>query len=196
MMKPETNFSTSRVYFQKGDEEGEAIARVLAGDTTAFATLVEKYQSVVYNVALRFVQDRDEAEDVAQSVFVKVYENLGSYDHRLRFFSWLYRISVNESLNHLRQRRPTESVTDQMSTADAQDDAERADTARLIKEAIQELSPDHKAVIVLRHYEELGYDEIAEALGISEKKVKSRLFTARQVLRGLLEKRGVKHDER
>jgi RNA polymerase sigma-70 factor, ECF subfamily len=190
-MKPETNFSPGHVYFQKEDDEGEAVTRVLAGDTAAFAVLVDRYQSIVYNTALRFVQDGDEAEDVAQTVFVKVYEGLASYDHRLKFFSWLYRITVNESLNHLRQRKPTEQVTDQTTTGDAQAEAEQADTARLIREAIGELSPDHRAVIVLRHYEGLGYDEIARVLGISEKKVKSRLFTARQVLRGLLTGRGV-----
>lgn len=190
-MKPETNFSGRPVYVQKGDDDGEAIARVLAGDTQAFAVLVDRYQKVVYNVALRFLQDSDEAEDVAQAVFVKVYERLSSYDHRLKFFSWLYRVAVNESLNHLRQRRPTERVTDHVVQADAQDEAEAADTARRIKDAIQDLNPDQRAVILLRHYEGLGYDEIAEVLAITEKKVKSRLFTARQTLRGLLEKRGV-----
>ncbi len=190
-MKPETNFSDRPVYIQKGDQEGEVITRVLAGDTQAFAVLVDRYQKVVYNVALRFLQDGDEAEDVAQAVFVKVYERLSSYDHRLKFFSWLYRVTVNESLNHLRQRRPTERVTDQIAMSDAQDEAEAADTARRIRDAIEDLNPDHRSVILLRHYEGLGYDEIAEVLAITEKKVKSRLFTARQTLRGLLEKRGV-----
>lgn len=190
-MMPETNFSSDPVYIRKGDEDGELIGRILSGDVAAFGTLVDRYQKVVYNTALRFLQDSDEAEDVAQSVFVKVYEHLGTYDHRLKFFSWLYRIAVNESLNHLRQRKPMERMTDQVSVADAQDDAERADTARRIKEAIRMLSPDHQALIVLRHYEDLGYDQIAAVLAISEKKVKSRLFTARQVLKDLLIKRGV-----
>ena len=190
-MMPETNFSPDPVYIRKGDEDGELIGRILSGDVAAFGTLVDRYQKVVYNTALRFLQDSDEAEDVAQSVFVKVYEHLDTYDHRLKFFSWLYRIAVNESLNHLRQRKPMERMTDQVSVADAQDDAERADTARRIKEAIRMLSPDHQALIVLRHYEDLGYDQIAAVLAISEKKVKSRLFTARQVLKDLLIKRGV-----
>lgn len=190
-MTPETNFSPDPVFIQRGDDDGELIGRVLSGDVMAFGTLVDRYQKVVYNTALRFLQDGDEAQDVAQIVFVKVYEHLASYDHRLKFFSWLYRITVNESLNHLRQRKPTERMSDQVSVADAQDDAERADTARRIQEAIRMLSPDHQALIVLRHYEDLGYDEIATVLAISEKKVKSRLFTARQVLKDLLIKRGV-----
>ncbi len=190
-MTPETNFSRDPVYIQKGDDDGEIIGRILSGDVGAFGILVDRYQKVVFNAALRFVQDSDEAEDVSQIVFVKVYEHLGTYDHRLKFFSWLYRITVNESLNHLRQRKPTERITDHASVSDAQDEAERADTARRIQDAIRMLSPDHQALIVLRHYEDLGYDEIAEVLAISEKKVKSRLFTARQILRDLLIKCGV-----
>lgn len=190
-MTPETNFSPDAVYIRKGDDDGDLIGRILSGDVAAFGSLVDRYQKVVFNTALRFLQDSDEAEDVAQCVFVKVYEHLGTYDHRLKFFSWLYRIAVNESLNHLRQRKPMERMTDQVSVADAQDDAERADTARRIQETIRMLSPDHQALIILRHYEDLGYDEIAEVLAISEKKVKSRLFTARQVLKDLLIKRGV-----
>jgi RNA polymerase sigma-70 factor (ECF subfamily) len=191
MMTSETNFSSGPVYIQKGDDDGDVIGRILSGDAGAFGTLIGRYQKVVYNTALRFLQDGDEAEDVAQAVFLKVYEHLATYDHRLKFFSWLYRITVNESLNHLRQRKPMERITDRASISDAQDEAEQADTAGLIRDAIRMLSPDHQALIVLRHYEDLNYDEIAAALSISEKKVKSRLFTARQILRELLIKRGV-----
>jgi RNA polymerase sigma-70 factor (ECF subfamily) len=191
MMTPETNFSQDPVFIQRGDDDGDLIGRVLSGDAAAFGTLVDRYQKVVYNTALRFLQDRDEAEDVAQAVFLKVFEHLATYDHRLKFFSWLYRITVNESLNHLRQRKPMERLLDNVSIADAQAEAEQADTAGLIRDAIRMLAPDYQALIVLRHYEDLGYDEIAAALSISEKKVKSRLFTARQLLRDLLIKRGV-----
>ena len=188
---PKTNFSADPVYYQKGADDPIVVDRVLSGDTAAFALLVERYQKVVYNVALRFLQENDEAEDVAQTVFLKVYERLSTFDRRQKFFSWLYRIAVNESLNHLRQRRPMESMTEQSSTANAQEEVEQADTARLIREAIEMLTPDQKAVIVLRHYEGLAYDEIAAVLSITEQKVRSRLFTARQVLRELLAQRGV-----
>ena len=125
---------------------------------------MDRYQKVVFNVALRFLQDHDDAEDVAQTVFIKVYERLSSYDRRLKFFSWLYGIAVNESLNALRQRKPMERVTEQAQVTNADDDVERADTARLIEEAIQMLTADQRAVIILRHYEALGYDEIASIL--------------------------------
>ena len=111
-MTPETNFSPDPVYIQKGDDDGELIGRILSGDAGSFGTLVDRYQKVVFNAALRFVQDSDEAEDVSQIVFVKVYEHLGTYDHRLKFFSLLYRCTVHESLNHLRHRQPPEGITE------------------------------------------------------------------------------------
>jgi RNA polymerase sigma-70 factor (ECF subfamily) len=192
MMKPETNFLPGQVYLHKGSDDSALVERALAGDLTAFSTLVERYQKVVFNVALRFLQDADDAEDVAQSVFIKIYERLSSFDRRLKFFSWLYRIAVNESLNALRQRKPMERVTEQEQGPGTFDEVERADTARVIDEVIQLLTADQRAVIILRHYEALGYDEIASILNITEKKVKSRLFSARQTLRELLERRGVR----
>jgi len=191
MMMPETNFSTGPVYFQKGDDDTAVVDQILSGDTAAFGILVDRYQKVVFNVALRFMQDPDDAEDVAQGVFIKVYERLSSYDRRLKFFSWLYRISVNESLNALRLRKPMEQVAEELQAPDTVDDVERADTTRQIEEAIRMLTADQQAVIILRHYEGLGYDEIASILKIAEKKVKSRLFSARLNLRALLERRGV-----
>jgi RNA polymerase sigma-70 factor, ECF subfamily len=191
---PETNFLAGPVYVDKGRDDDALVERVLVGDVAAFSTLVERYQKVVFNVALRFLQDTDDAEDVAQSVFIKIYERLSSYDRRLKFFSWLYRIAVNESLNALRLRKPMDRVTEQQPKQgpDALDEMERAETARLIDEAIQSLSMDQRAVIILRHYEALRYDEIASILNITETKVKSRLFSARQTLRTLLEQRGVR----
>ena len=191
-MMPETNFPTDPVYLHKGEDDAVVVERVLGGDSTAFAALVDRYQKKVFNVALRFMQDPDDAEDVAQSVFIKVYERLSSYDRQLKFFSWLYRIAVNESLNALRQQKPMERVADELQAPDTDDDVEREDTVRLIDEAIHRLTADQQAVIILRHYEELGYDEIATVLHITEKKVKSRLFSARQQLRVLLERRGAR----
>jgi RNA polymerase sigma-70 factor, ECF subfamily len=192
MMMPETNFPPGPVYLDKGEDDVVLVERVLARDMTAFSALVDRYQKVVFNVALRFLQDHDDAEDVAQTVFIKVFERLSSFDRRLKFFSWLYRVAVNESLNALRQRKPMERVTEQSQVTNTDDDVERADTARQIDEAIQMLTADQRAVIILRHYEALGYDEIASILNITEKKVKSRLFSARQTLRDLLERRGVR----
>jgi RNA polymerase sigma-70 factor (ECF subfamily) len=187
----EANFSAGRVYLDRGDGDSTLVERTLAGDLQAFSAIVERHQKAVYNLALRMVQDSDDAEDVAQTVFIKTYERLSSYDRRHKFFSWLYRIAVNESLNYLRQRKPTERMHEETLAASLQDEVEHEDTARHIDEAIQRLTADQRAVVVLRHFEGLGYEEIGKVLNITENKVKSRLFSARQMLRGLLERRGV-----
>jgi RNA polymerase sigma-70 factor (ECF subfamily) len=192
---PETNFSTGQVYIERGDDDNALVERTLAGDVAAFSSIVDRYQKIVYNVALRMVQDSDDAEDVAQDVFIKAYERLCSYDHHYKFFSWLYKIAVNESLNFIRKRKPTERMCEETMVASTQDEVEQGDAGRHIDEALKRLTADQRAVVVLRHFEGLGYDEIGKVLNITEKKVKSRLFSARQILRVLLEKRGVlQHD--
>ena len=187
----DTNFSAPQVYFQSGEDDPALVERTLSGDLESFSVLVDRYQKAVFNVALRFLQDANDAEDIAQAVFLKAFERLPSFDPKFRFFSWIYKIAVNDSLNFLRQRKPLDRIEEGDAAGDAQNELERADLDRQVREAVDSLSPEHRAVIVLRHFEGLGYPEIAEVLDISEKKVKSRLFTARSVLRERLEKRGV-----
>jgi len=93
------------------DEEQAAVVRCLQGEARAFESIVDAYQRVLFNVALRMVNDRDDAQDVVQAAFVKAYEKLRTYDQRRKFFSWIYRITVNECLNHLARRRRPESDT-------------------------------------------------------------------------------------
>lgn len=165
----------------------------LSGDAGAFASLVDSYQGQVYNVALQITGSRDDAMDVTQSAFVKAYEKLASFDLDRRFFSWLYRIAVNEALN-LRRRRGRESSlpSDLVELAsDPEADVSRAETARLLHLALRELTPRHRAVVVLKHLQGLSYREIADILGVPEKTVKSRLFSARQRLRAILSERDV-----
>src|SRR5262245_4557228 len=99
------------------DEPGEAdlIDRALAGDHQAFGELVDTYGRVVYNLALRMVYDAEDARDLSQAVFVKAYQKLGTFDRRNRFFSWIYRITLNESLNHLSRRRRHEALDEEMA---------------------------------------------------------------------------------
>ncbi len=185
-------FGNRPVLMKEADDQ-EVVRRCLGGDIKAFELLVERYQGVVYNIALRMVKDPEDAEDISQGAFLKAYEKLGTYKESFRFYSWLYRIAVNEALNFLdRQKRFTrldEGIEDNREAVDDISDA-RERNGR-IQEAIMELKPEHRAVLVLKHFEELSYDEIGDILGIPMKRVKSRLFTARQVLRGILVKRGI-----
>ena len=168
-------------------EDAELVARCLQGDVEAFEPLVARYQRVLFGVALRFLGDREDARDVTQNAFVKAYEKLATYDSSHRFFSWIYRIVVNESLN-LRQRRPAHQRLDE-SLASAESpyaEAEAHETVERVQAGLLKLSPEHREVVVLRHFAELSYGDISFTLGLPEKTVKSRLYTARQRLGQIL----------
>ena len=169
-----------------GDEAG-LVQRCLQGDAEAFRPLVERYQHVLYRVALRMLGDAEDARDCAQNAFMKAYTNLANYDVRFRFFSWLYRILLNDCLNVLRARRPIEALDPFLEGADNPFEHARSNETRdRVRAAILQLSPEHREVIVLRHLADLSYTEIADMTGLPEKTVKSRLFSARQRLADLL----------
>jgi RNA polymerase sigma-70 factor (ECF subfamily) len=176
------------VYLPQDVEDAALVERCLGGDQRAFEALVQRHQRSLFTVAARMLGSRDDAADATQNAFVRVYQNLGSYDPRHRFFSWIYRILVNECLNTLRGRRETESPVDCIDTADGPLEAlEAAERRRLVQQALMALQPELRAVIVLRHYTGLSYEEIGEALGgLPVKTVKSRLYSARQRLAQLL----------
>lgn len=131
--------------------------------------------------------NREEARDVTQTTFLKAYQALATCDRERRFFSWIYRILVNECLNVLRARRPTEPLELTAAAADGGiDTVEVAETRRAIRRALLKLTEAQREVIVLRHFAEMSYEQIATTLAIPEKTVKSRLFSARQRLCELL----------
>lgn len=177
------------------ENDAELVRRCLRGDEEAFRPLVEKYQRVLYNVAFRMVHDREEARDLAQGALVKAYEKLASYDPAHQFFSWVYRILVNDALNFLRKSRPVRALEpgwDVPAGGGPHEELEAREARRGLREALMALPADSREVVVLRHFADLSYGEMAEALAIPEKTVKSRLYTARQRLAGVLDARGVR----
>ncbi|HUI65673.1 MAG TPA: sigma-70 family RNA polymerase sigma factor [Bacteroidota bacterium] len=169
------------------------------GDVRAFDAIVERHQRTVYNLALRMVRDPDEAADVAQAVFVKAYEKLKSFDPKFKFFSWLYRIAVNEALNVLEMRKRFDGLEgiEPAEEADEGSDDEAIGREQRIQDSLMMLNVDHRAVIVLKHMQGLSYQEIAQILSLPEKTVKSRLFSARQTLRDILMRKGLgSHDSK
>ena len=166
----------------------------LAGDPLAFAALVEQYEKPVYNVALRMLRNPEDARDIAQSVFMKAYENLSNYDPQYKFYSWIYRMAINESLNILRMRGRDAGPVDESIPADGAGPSDSlADDQRreVVLAAVDRLKPDHRAVIVLRYFVDLDYEDMGEALGIDARTVKSRLYTARQLLKEQFSLRGM-----
>ena len=181
------NFSDATVYIHQDGEDTALVRRCRAGDTEAFSTLVERYQRVLFTVALRFLGDRDAAADAAQNAFVRAYERLDTFDSAQRFFSWIYRIVINECLNARRGARPSEPLPETLAAgADPFELFAAEERRRRVQGAILALPTDYREVIVLRHFAGLSYDEIAEALGVAGSVVKSRLYTARQRLSQML----------
>jgi RNA polymerase sigma-70 factor (ECF subfamily) len=177
------------VFMAEPDEDVVCVARCLRGDSSAFEALVRRYQRVLFSVAHRMLGNYEDAMDATQNAFVRAYERLDTYDPNRRFFSWIYRIAVNECLNVRRARRPGEPLSDQMEAAHAGgplENVEAMERSELIDSALVRLSEEHRLVVVLRHFAELSYSEISEAIGVPEKTVKSRLFEARQRLGELL----------
>lgn len=172
------------------EEEGDPalVRRCREGDRQAFELLVVRYQKPVFNAALRMLHDPQEALDVAQTTFLKAFEHLADYDPSFKFYSWIYRIAVNESLNALGSRRTFEGLDgeepDEAPGPDRQ--AEGEETGREIGAALMRISPEQRTVIVLRHFMHLSYADMGHTLELPEKTVKSRLYSARQLLRDQL----------
>ena len=161
------------------------------GDRKAFATLVARYQRPIYNAAYRVLANADDASEVTQIVFLRVVEKLADYDPQYKFFSWIYRIAINESIDLLRHGRREEPLDDDIDLPDPSGlGPEQQVLGRELSERIQRvlmsMKVEDRVVITLRHFSELSYREIAEILGTEEKTVKSRLFEARQRMGELL----------
>lgn len=145
--------------------------------------LVDRYHRSVFNVALRMLGNVQDAEDVTQTTFGNAFAALDTYDPRYRFFSWIYRMTVNESLNTLKRRRDLVSLDASFDVPVSTESDRSAEAEERVGRALLELKPDDRAVVVLRHFVSFSYDEISEVLGVPVKTVKSRLFTARERLR-------------
>jgi RNA polymerase sigma-70 factor (ECF subfamily) len=169
----------------KEDDDATLVRRCRDGDRAAFERLVMRYQKPVFNAALRLLRDPEDARDVAQTTFLKVFEHLGDYDPSFKFYSWIYRIAVNESLNALGSRKPCEGLNGEEADAAPGPDRqlEGEQTGQAIEEALMRLNPELRTVIVLRHFMHLSYQDMSDILLLPEKTVKSRLYSARQLLR-------------
>ena len=169
-----------------------AIERCRQGDLDAFGTLIDRYERPVYNAILHMVGNAEDAREICQQVFMKAFEHLDTYDANRRFFSWIYRAAINESINHLKSRRQSEPLDDRLvyPQPDPAQTYEEAERRERLQKTIQSLDENYRTVLILRHFVHLSYREMADVLKVPEKMVKSRLFTARQLLRQALEGKG------
>jgi RNA polymerase sigma-70 factor (ECF subfamily) len=169
-------------------DDTQLIERCRSGDRKAFEALLVEYEKPVFNAAFRMLNNRNDAEDVTQTVFLKVFENIDQFDPSRRFFSWIYRITLNESINWLGKRNRLEPLTVEAAFEGKgpEQELESARVAANVQAALQTIKSDYRSVVVLKHFLGCSYTEISQVLDIPEKKVKSRLYTARQQLKDAL----------
>lgn len=177
--------------------EEALIRRAAEGDERAFEEILRTYEKQVYNLCLRMTNNADDAYDLSQESFIKVWRSLGDYQFQSSFSTWLYRLVRNTCIDHLRRqkRQKTVSLTVQSDEEEPeellipdlsplpQDVVEEHERQTVIADAIARLPDDYREILQLRAGQELGYEEIAEILGIKVGTVKSRLARAREQLR-------------
>ena len=176
------------------DTDLELVERIKTGDNDAFGQIVIRYERTVFNSAYRIVGDKDDAADITQATFVKVFEKIETFNPNFKFFSWLYRISLNEAYNFRKRMMQVatigmEPVADQPGPYE---DFRQIERCEHLERALETMTYDYRVVIVLKHLMLLSYKEIATILEVPEKTIKSRLFSARQVLHRQLVEQGYK----
>ena len=181
---------------QAAPTDTDLVKRVLAGDPAPYQLLVERHYTAVFNAAYRVLGSRAEADDMTQDTFLRAYKALDTFRAGAPMAPWLCRIAINLSLNQLKRRKRTVSLDQAAGGAalelpdlsgEPQRHLLRDERQQQLRGAILALLPQQRAIIELRHFQELSYDEIAQALGISVANVKVRLFRARKRLRDLLQ---------
>src|SRR5215204_2694234 len=183
----------------------ELVARALSGREDGFEELVRRYQRPIVAYVYRMVGDYDAALDLAQEVFIKVYNSLGRYRPEFKFSTWIYRIAHNAAIDHLRRLGASrtevievegpEGTTFEKPLASKaptpEQETERGERCAEIEEVVAQLPPAYRELIVLRHSHDLSYDEIAEVTSLPLGTVKNRIFRAREAMRELLVARGI-----
>jgi RNA polymerase sigma-70 factor (ECF subfamily) len=180
-------------------DDPRLIAESLQGETAAFGALVRRYQDRLYNTVYRLVDNAEDAQDVVQEAFLHAYQSLDSFKGDSLFFTWLYRIAVNTAISLKRKQRSVLSLhscrngeaglepLDESETIRPEHALEQAEQERRIQKALNQLSPEHRAVLVLKDMEGQKYDIMAEVLQVPIGTIRSRLHRARIELRDLLE---------
>lgn len=192
-------------------QETAIIRRVLGGERDAYGLLVERYNGCLFRYLARMTGQPAEAEDLAQEAFLRAYLSLASYDPTYRFSTWLFRIATNLAINRIKasskiisldEMRDRREERDEapLELADPCDDsrpdlmAERSEIVRLIQKCLQELPPDYRSVVSLRHIAQLSYNEISDSTGLPLNTVRTRLHRGRERLGECLEARLPKED--
>ena len=185
----------------------ELIKKAIEGDESAYKNLLENYRGAIYNLLYKMVRNKEETEDLVQEAFMKAFKALPSFNEEYAFSTWLYKIAVNNCIDHMRKKKlQTYSINKPVQSKDGELDREFPDTsmspdksilsderASIIETAIDELPENYKTAIILRHSEEKSYEEISKILNIPLGTVKARIFRAREMLKKKLKGKMIRH---
>ena len=170
------------------DEDADLVDRYLAGDMTAFDELMIRYERQIYRVCYRFVENREDAMDLAQEVFIKAFEHLGSFRRESSLKTWLYRIAMNHCINHVKKHsQEFVEVTEYTGSIrpSVQAHMEHQEQREQFRRMIKHLPPKQRAILELRINEQLSYEEIARISGRTVSTIKASVFFAMEKLRKL-----------
>ena len=179
-------------------EDGRLLEAFRRGEESAFTALVIKYREAIYRVARRMLNSHEDAADATQEVFIRAYRALHRFDGRSQLYTWLYRITVNLCLDaRSRLVRTTvfegeDALQNLAAGPRIEDEAEHHETGRFVAEAVAGLPPRQRAMVVLRLYQDLPYQDIAGIMGCTEGTVKATMFAALRKLRQTLTAKGVR----
>jgi RNA polymerase sigma factor (sigma-70 family) len=173
------------------------ITKIVEGDKKAFAVLVDRYKDLVFTLALRMLKNREEAEEVAQDTFIKVFKSLSQFKGDSKFSTWIYRITYNGCLDSLKKYKqeynniPLDDYTGRqlMSLDNAVDAMEDQEQQQTIKECLQLLPKEDNFLLTLYYYEEQSLDEISKIMGITSNNAKVKLYRSRKKLTSILKER-------
>jgi RNA polymerase sigma-70 factor (ECF subfamily) len=170
------------------DQDAALVLACRNGNRHAFDQLLARYERPVFNAAFRILNHREDATDVTQAVFLRVYEHLDQFNPAQRLFSWIYRIAINEALDVASARKRSEPLPEDLETGRSGPEELAADRQldAGMQAALMALNIEYRTVIVLKHLQGCSYEDIAAILDCPVKTVKSRLFTARHALRDVL----------
>jgi len=179
----------------------ELVERARHGNQEAFSEIVKRYQNKIYSYASRLVGNRDEAEDLTQEVFIKVYKNLYGFDIKRKFSSWIYRIAHNESVNHIKKRSYFKILSIEQndflkntmsSTENLIEEIIQKESSEKIRKLLDKISFKYKEVLVLRYFEEKSYEEMSDILRIPTNTVGTLINRAKGQLEQIVKKEGLK----
>jgi len=184
-------------------KDSQVIVRARRGEETAFAELLRRYRAPIFNLCLRMLKNPEDAQDVAQDVFIKVFSMLERYDERYAFRSWLFKIAANQCIDFIRKNRVKmlrldepvqfrgEEIERELPDRNPLPDEllHSDELHRILQEVIDELPPHYRVMIVLRHQEQLSYEEIATMLDLPLGTVKARIHRARALMKNKLQRR-------